>query len=126
MKLLNLPTFLDHKINIDKRGILTSIDKFHDFNVRRFYLIEPKIGFWRGKHYHKQSTQIIVVLAGRIDCRVKDNNSFEYVEFSMDAGQSYYQDVNSSFAFKSCVDETKIIVFCDKQFDSKDYYEMEI
>ena len=126
MKSLNLPTFLDHKVNIDERGILTSIDKFPDFDVRRFYLIEPKMGFWRGKHYHKQSAQIIVVLAGRIDCSVKDNNSSGHVEFSMNAGQSYYQDVNHSFAFKSCAGETKMIVFCDKEFDSKDYYEMEL
>lgn len=115
----------DFKVFEDPRGKLTTFNSIEPMNVKRFYLIEPEVSFWRGKHYHKVSTQLISVLSGKLKCSVfwKDSPE-ESNEFLMLPGDTYLQSPGLTFTFCSVEENTKLLVMCDTEFDSSDYYEV--
>ena len=112
----------DVKVAIDERGSLIALDKLKPFELKRLYLIEPTVGQWRGKHYHKLCNQLICVLSGQLNCRLIKNN--ESLEFSLSAGETFLQKPYQAFTFVSSVENTKMLVLCSEEFDASDYYEV--
>jgi hypothetical protein len=116
--------FDDYKSAIDDRGKLFAFNKLKQFDVKRVYLIEPEKDIWRGKHYHKECTQLILVLNGEINCKVINENTKDVNEFVMPAGTSFCQLPEMTFCFKGNLEDTKILVLSNREFDKNDYYEV--
>lgn len=112
------------KIIDEKRGNLFAFNKFQNFYFKRFYLIEPEQNIWRGKHFHKECTQLITVINGEITCKLINNQSEIISNFLLKEGQIFLQQPNFALCFKSNLKNTKILVFSNKEFDSNDYYEV--
>ena len=104
----------------DERGSLIAFDNIEDFQLKRFFFIECKKDFWRGDHYHKKGTQQIYIIDGSVEyiLESKDNKIVGLLE----KGQSITQSTNTKFKFKSITKTSKIAVFCDNNYDVKDYY----
>lgn len=112
--------FCSFKVSEDDRGILTAFDKFGDFNLKRFYVIDCYEGKWRGNHYHKVSSQLISVIKGKIEVETISSNSFE--KFEMLPGDMFLQIPGYFFKFCSLEKVSTILVLCDTEHDSSDYY----
>jgi len=118
--------FSNYKKSIDERGILYAINSIKEFPVKRFYLIEPKIGFWRGKHYHKTSTQFISILEGQVECKIINEKTGQINNINLLEGDMFLQNPEITFAFKAISENTKMLVFCDSEFNQNDYFESKI
>lgn len=119
-----LKKFENYILAKDERGSLFALNKIENFNAKRIYLIEPKKGHWRGKHYHKLCTQLIAVMCGTIECKIIDENLKEKKDLiRMNAGDVYIQKPGITFSFSSIEENTKIVILSDHEFDSSDYYE---
>lgn len=112
--------FCDFKVSEDDRGTLTAFDKFGEFSLKRFYVIECYEGKWRGKHYHKASTQLIGVIRGRIEVESISKSSSE--KFEMLPGDLFLQTPGYFFKFQSLEPTSSLIVLCDKEHDQSDYF----
>jgi dTDP-4-dehydrorhamnose 3,5-epimerase-like enzyme len=116
-----------NKISLDERGSLFAVNSLSEFKLKRLYLIEPTVGHWRGKHYHKESTQLIVVLNGEIECKIFDLDNQQNVNnFFMSTGCSFEQNPGITFSFRSKEQNTKILVLSNTELNESDYYEVKI
>ena len=119
-----MTNFNDYKKIIDTRGQLFAFNKIQKFDAKRLYLIEPEINVWRGKHFHKDCTQLILVFNGELTCKILDSSTGLIDEFILSAGSSFLQKPGLAFCFKSNLKDTKLLVMSDKEFDKNDYYEV--
>jgi hypothetical protein len=124
----NIPKLQPNRFHQDERGSLFAINEIPlAFETKRLYLIEPTPGFWRGKHYHKLSNQMICVVSGRIECKTFNYfDSNNKAEFEMSQGNVYLQLPGITFTFNAITDKTKIIVLSDTLHDPNDYFEVKI
>lgn len=105
----------------DERGALFAFDLLEEFSAKRAFLITCKKGNWRGGHYHKLTTQIILVFDGTINTKI--TNSLGEVEIgTMTVGTQYRHNPYTQFEFCAQTDEAKILVLCDTLYDPNDYY----
>jgi hypothetical protein len=118
--------FDDYTRAIDDRGKLFAFNKLQQFDIKRVYLIEPEKNIWRGKHFHKECTQIVLVFNGELFCKVINENTKEVNEFVMPAGTSFCQTPGLAFCFKANLEDTKILVLSNREFDKNDYYEVSL
>lgn len=117
---LILKASCDFRVSKDDRGTLTAFDKFGSFDLKRFYVINCLKDKWRGSHYHKLSTQMILVIDGRLEVEITENGSKRIIE--MLPGETFVQLPFVQFKFRSLEDNSSIIVLCDKEHDLSDYY----
>jgi dTDP-4-dehydrorhamnose 3,5-epimerase-like enzyme len=90
------------------------------FQIRRVFSIRAKVNDIRGNHAHKQCTQMLVCLAGRI--RVTCDNGHEsaqYVLDDMDSGLLIPPQVWASQQYLE--DDSVLMVLCDRDYEEEDY-----
>ena len=107
-------------ISIDERGYLVAFDDIKEFDVKRFFFIECKQGMWRGDHYHKNVTQKIYVVYGKLEYILENEN--QKIAGFLSQGQFITQEINTKFIFCSMTPTTKIVILCDNTYDENDYY----
>lgn len=110
----------DFRVSEDDRGTLVAFDNFGSFNLKRFYVISCYKNKWRGNHYHKLSTQMILVIDGHLKVEISENGNKRIIE--MLPGETFLQLPFTQFKFCSISETSKIIVLCDREFDNADYY----
>lgn len=121
MKRLDFKISEAYKSISDDRGHLSAFNEIEDFTAKRLFFITCKKGNWRGKHYHKLTTQIIFVVAGEIDVRVT-NASGTVQNGKMQQGAYYRQEPYTQFEFLAASEEAQLIVLCNTAHDPQDYY----
>jgi mannose-6-phosphate isomerase-like protein (cupin superfamily) len=104
----------------DDRGTLAVFDKLENLDLKRFYVIECLEGKWRGDHYHELSTQTICLIEGRLSVIV--TSPTESMTIEMKAGEIFVQRPRVKFRFCSLEKKSTLVVLCDKEHDSGDYY----
>lgn len=124
MKQSNSQTLNEFLAVTDARGKLTAFNSIDDFLTRRAFIITCKKGFWRGRHYHKKSTQMILVMSGEIIARITNAETNESEEIIFPPGSCYVQKPMFQFEFMSKEEETVLLVLCDSLHDPSDYYEV--
>lgn len=122
MKQLISKTSHDFKNHVDERGSLWAFNNIDSFKTERIFYVCCKKDHWRGKHYHKKTTQIIFVIAGEIKVKVTDVVSGEVMEYFMQLGSSFRQEPFLQFEFCANTDTAEILVLCDSPHDVSDYY----
>ena len=68
---MSFKTFKFKKI-IEKNGTLIPIylENFHNFKIKRFFILLGKKGFIRGNHAHKKCSQIFIPISGSVKIEV--------------------------------------------------------
>jgi quercetin dioxygenase-like cupin family protein len=105
---------------IDDRGDLIAFNSLSSTNVKRCFLITCKKDAWRGRHYHKNTTQTICVAKGLLEVQILDGLSTKTL--NLNEGDVFIQEPGIQFEFKSLLEESIIIVLCDTDHDPEDYY----
>lgn len=123
MKQSNFQTSNEFLTVTDARGKLAAFNSIDDFLTRRAFVITCKKGFWRGKHYHKKSTQMILVMSGEIIARITNTETNITEETIFSPGSYYIQKPMLQFEFMSKEEESVLLVLCDSLHDPSDYYE---
>jgi dTDP-4-dehydrorhamnose 3,5-epimerase-like enzyme len=106
--------------SVDERGNLIAFNELEALLVKRCFIINCKKDAWRGKHYHKKTTQLICLAKGELEVKITDNTGERY--HIMCEGSTYLQVPGMQFEFRSISDESTIIVLCDREHDPEDYY----
>jgi len=122
MKQLIFKTSDVFKTAADERGSLQAFNSLEAFPVKRIFLITCKKGNWRGKHYHKKTTQVILVLSGEIEVKIKDMSSGTLQVGTMNAGCMHTHLPLTQFDFCATSESASILVLCDTEYDQADYY----
>jgi dTDP-4-dehydrorhamnose 3,5-epimerase-like enzyme len=112
---------LGRAIHFASHGSLTVFERITDFNLRRvFALSGVKKKEVRGNHAHKQTTLILVPLAGSCTVHLDDGQSEDEVVLSKkDEGLMIYPHVWHSLSKFS--KDAVIMVLADTEYDEKDY-----
>ena len=60
---------------IDKNGTLIPLylKNFHNFKIKRFFILLGNKGFIRGEHVHKKSSQIFIPISGSVKIEILYN-----------------------------------------------------
>lgn len=106
----------------DRQGLLVAYDGIADFSVdiRRVFVVTGHANSLRGKHAHKELTQILVCVQGA--CRVVCDDGAERREFILDRANSALVVPNGIWAEQFYIEEgTVLIVLCDLPYDESDY-----
>lgn len=110
-----------YKKFIDDKGSLIAFNEIESFETRRTFIINCKKNIWRGKHYHKKTTQIILVLSGEINVKITDSTGDKQTAI-MSEGSYYKQLPYTQFEFSANSEDALILALCDTEHDSNDYY----
>lgn len=111
-----LPKFLD------RQGFLVAYDATTDFqiNLRRVFVVTGHEGALRGKHAHKQLTQILICLHGV--CRVICDDGLARTEVLLDRPEVVLEIPPGIWAEQHYAGPDSILmVLCDLPFDENDY-----
>ena len=106
MKPLDFKISDAYKTFSDDRGHLSTFNEIEAFTVRRLFHITCKKGNWRGKHYHKLTTQVIFVVVGEIDVKITDTSGIVH-NGKMQSGSCYRQDPYTQFEFSAVSDDAQ-------------------
>jgi dTDP-4-dehydrorhamnose 3,5-epimerase-like enzyme len=107
---------------LDPQGFLVAYDGAADFRIdlRRVFVVSGHGGTVRGKHAHKELTQILVCLAG--SCRVTCDDGDARREVLLDRPELALQIPPGIWAEQRYIDpESVLMVLCDLPFDESDY-----
>lgn len=121
MKQLALKKSETFKSSSDERGSLAAFNAFDEFLTKRAFLVTCKKGNWRGKHYHKETTQVIFVISGEIEVKVTDVSG-DVVTGTMTSGTYLTHSPYTQFEFCSSTEESQLLVLCNTVYDPTDYY----
>lgn len=121
MKQLDLKKSKSFRSSSDVRGSLAAFNAFDEFPTKRAFVVSCKRGSWRGKHYHKITTQTIFALSGELEIRVTDVSG-EVSSGIMTAGTCFTHYPYTQFEFCSISDESQLLVLCNTVHDPSDYY----
>lgn len=121
MKQLALKKSETFKTSSDERGSLAAFNAFDEFLTKRAFLVTCRKGNWRGKHYHKKTTQVIFVLSGQIEVKVTDVSG-DVVTGTMTSGTYLTHSPYTQFEFCSSTEESQLLVLCNTVHDPADYY----
>lgn len=121
MNLLDFKKSDFYKSNVDSRGALFAFNEIEEFSACRVFFISCNKGHWRGKHYHKNTTQLVLVLSGQIEVKIT-SQAGEVIQGMMGPGTSYMQVPYTQFEFCALSEDAQLLVLCDTIHDSGDYY----
>lgn len=111
-----LPKFLD------RQGFLVAYDAAIDFqmNFRRVFVVTGHAGALRGKHAHRELTQILICLRGT--CKVICDDGVAQEEVVLDRPEVALEIPPGIWAEQHYVGTDSILmVLCDLPFDESDY-----
>ena len=106
----------------DRQGLLVAYNGIADFgmDIRRVFVVTGHANSLRGKHAHKELTQIMVCVQGA--CRVVCDDGAERREFMLDQANLALVVPNGIWAEQHYIEEdTVLVVLCDLPYDENDY-----
>jgi mannose-6-phosphate isomerase-like protein (cupin superfamily) len=106
--------------SVDERGSLIAFNSLDFSKTKRCFFINCKKDAWRGRHYHKKTSQIICVVGGTLEAKVHDGN--KSTTLFLNEGDVFRQEPGVQFEFKSLTNESQIVVLSDTEHDPEDYY----
>lgn len=106
----------------DQRGSI--IDMFYDENINHVAIVTSEPGALRGNHYHKQSTQHMLMTKGSLEYWYKPLNSDEAAKMVVVIeGDIVSTPPNEIHALKICPEGNQFIVFSEGVRGGMDYEE---
>lgn len=108
--------------HLDRQGYLVAFDGAADFqlNIRRVFVVSGYAGAVRGKHAHRDLTQILVCVSGM--CRVVCDDGQSKREVLLDRPDVALRIPNHIWAEQYYLHEnTVVMVLCDFPYDENDY-----
>tara|TARA_R100001509_G_C4732865_1_gene170524 strand:+ start:129 stop:536 length:408 start_codon:yes stop_codon:yes gene_type:complete len=107
------------ELNEDKRGRI--VDVFYKNNIDHVAVIDSKKGSIRGNHYHKLSTQHILITKGKLEYWYKNLGSEEKANYILlEEGDILSTPPNEIHALK-IVEDNQFIVFSEGIRGGMDY-----
>lgn len=115
-------TLMEMPIHLNDQGYLAAFDAAQDFqiDIQRLFVVSSHLDAKRGKHAHKDLTQILVCVSGA--CKVLVDDGYEKQEFLLDRPNLALKIPPHIWAEQySKSDNTVLVVACDLPFDENDY-----
>tara|TARA_R110000796_G_scaffold43261_1_gene106286 strand:- start:1850 stop:2254 length:405 start_codon:yes stop_codon:yes gene_type:complete len=104
----------------DQRGSI--IDMFYDENINHVAIVTSEPGALRGNHYHKQSTQHMLMTKGSLEYWYKPLDSDEAAKMVVAIeGDIVSTPPNEVHALKICPEGNQFIVFSEGVRGGMDY-----
>jgi dTDP-4-dehydrorhamnose 3,5-epimerase-like enzyme len=122
MKSLDDIRVVDVSCFSDRQGPLVAYTGIDDFgiNIHRVFIVAGHANSLRGKHAHKELTQILICAHGT--CCVVCDDGGERREFVLNQANRALVVPNGIWAEQLYVDEgTILVVLCDLPYDESDY-----
>jgi dTDP-4-dehydrorhamnose 3,5-epimerase-like enzyme len=116
IKLLNFPSFAG------QNGILTVLDNIElvPFKICRIFTVSAEKDSIRGRHAHKECTQLLICVSGSIEVLCDDGFSqSKYVLDSANLGLMVPPGVWAQEIYLK--DNTVLMALCDLPYDADDY-----
>lgn len=114
-KILKIPTYKD------KKGILSVVERFIKFKIRRVYFLYNFKKKNRGKHKHKKNRQFLVCLSGKVQLKVINKNINKLYNLSKPTVGVLLepQDWHEIIPIKK---NSIVLVLASEFFNKKDYF----
>jgi len=116
IKLLTFPSF------VDQNGILTVLDNIElvPFKICRIFTVSAEKDSIRGRHAHKECTQLLICVSGSIEVLCDDGfNKSKYILDSANLGLIIPPGVWAQEIYLE--DNTVLMALCDLPYDADDY-----
>lgn len=106
----------------DGPGLLVVAEAHKDvpFSIARTFFVKAAAGQLRGKHAHKECTQLLVCASGNIEVFLRDGKSSKTLVLEQ-PGDSVLIPAGIWAEQKYMTNDSIIIVFCDQPFNESDY-----
>ena len=108
-----------------KRGTLIpfSLKKDIPFNSKRIFIIYGNKNFVRGNHAHYKCSQYVIPIFGKIELEAEDYKSKNKIMLDHKKNKGHLLKPKTWCKIKFINDNSILMVFCDKEYDYKDYIE---
>ena len=100
-----------------------SLKKDIPFKVKRIFLIYGKKNFIRGNHAHKKCSQFILPIHGKIEIQYEGKNFKRIKKLDYKKKESCYLKPLTWCRIKFLTNNSVIMVFCNREYEYKDYIE---
>ncbi len=115
-------TIINFPLHKDENGILCICEcgKNIPFNVCRVFTVSAKLGNIRGDHVHKQCTQLLVCVSGKIRVTCDDGSVVtQYYLDHMGVGLLVPPGIWAKEEYLK--DDAVLMVLCDRLYEPEDY-----
>ena len=100
-----------------------SLKKDIPFNSKRIFIIYGNKNFVRGNHAHYKCSQYIIPIFGKIELEAEDYNEKNKILLDYKKNKGHLLKPKTWCKIKFINDNSILMVFCDKEYDYKDYIE---
>ena len=100
-----------------------SLKKNIPFNSKRIFIIYGNKNFVRGNHAHYKCSQYIIPIFGKIELEAEDYNEKNKILLDYKKNKGHLLKPKTWCKIKFINDNSILMVFCDKEYDYKDYIE---
>jgi dTDP-4-dehydrorhamnose 3,5-epimerase-like enzyme len=108
------------EVHVDDRGVIA--DVFFSTNINHVALITSTPNVIRGNHYHKESTQSILIVRGSLEYWYKNANSIEDAKFVIaKVGDVVTSDPSEIHTLRIGVDGCDFLAFTVGKRGGSDY-----
>jgi dTDP-4-dehydrorhamnose 3,5-epimerase-like enzyme len=91
--------------------------------VRRIFIINGKKNFTRGEHAHKECSQFLFPILGKIKIECISNNFQKKLILNSIKNEGYLVKPKTWLRIKFLTKDSILMVACDKEYDFNDYIE---
>lgn len=119
---MNTPRLINFKKYKNENGQLCVYEcgQLVPFNIRRVFTVSAKANDIRGMHAHKQCTQLLICLFGKIRVTCDDGSQVTQYELgSMDLGLLVPPSIWAIQEY--LLDDAVLMVLCDRIYEADDY-----
>ena len=116
------PTLINFKKHKHENGELCVYEcgQLVPFNVRRVFTVSAKLNDIRGKHAHKQCSQLLICVFGKI--RVTCDDGFNITNYELDNMELGLLVPPGIWAKQEyLLDDSVLMVLCDSNYEESDY-----
>ena len=123
-KIKTKPSFIKIRKIRNNNGTLIPLylKKIKDFKFKRFFIVTGKKNSLRGKHAHKNCTQIIYQIDGGSEISILNRYQKEY-KYNLKSNQNKMLKIPPfhwvTYRFKK--HNNSIVVLCDAEYSEKEY-----
>ena len=103
--------------------ITFSLKKDIPFNSKRIFIIYGNKNFVRGNHAHYKCSQYIIPIFGKIELEAENYNNKKKILLDHKKNKGHLLKPKTWCKIKFINDNSILMVFCDKEYDYKDYIE---
>jgi|TARA_B110001450_G_C17537556_1_gene447253 UDP-2-acetamido-3-amino-2,3-dideoxy-glucuronate N-acetyltransferase len=100
-----------------------SLKKDIPFNSKRIFIIYGNKNFVRGNHAHYKCSQYVIPIFGKIELEAEDYKSKNKIMLDHKKNKGHLLKPKTWCKIKFINDNSILMVFCDKEYDYKDYIE---